>query len=65
MPDETDSPLTAKQAAQYLELSEAQFNRRVKQGEIKPLPSVRLRGRKFSKVELDRYRTEWINRNEQ
>lgn len=59
MPDETEESLTAKEAAKYLELSEAQFNRRVKRGDIKPLPSVRLRGRKFSKEELNNYREEF------
>lgn len=56
MPEEA---LTAKQAATYLDISVTEFNRRVQRGDIKPLPSVRIRGRKFSKEDLDRYKEEF------
>lgn len=62
----TDELLTAKDAAKYLDISETEFNRRVRDNEIKPAPgSVKLRGRKYRKADLDAYREEWQLRYQQ
>jgi excisionase family DNA binding protein len=49
---------SANEAAEYLGMHPATFNRRVAKGEIKPVGTL-IKFRRYSKEELDRYKAEW------